>query len=204
MRTFKEDKIFAHSYLLCRFDACFLIDPSHDLENIIQALGDRKLLGVLLTHAHMDHIDLIGNFNVPIYIHLDDAHLLFEDKHNGYHPNRHPYQRKSLNLKYVSNLMKLPLADGFIEVLHTPGHTKGSVCYYYDSKLFSGDTLFRDSVGRHDLYSGSLVELRRSIIKLMALPAQTKVYPGHDETTTIRYEQKHNPYYIKWAKQLKK
>jgi glyoxylase-like metal-dependent hydrolase (beta-lactamase superfamily II) len=204
MKTFKENKIFAHSFLLCRFDVCYLIDPSHDLESILEALEGRKLEGILLTHAHMDHVDLIHMFDCPIYMHLDDAHLLFEDQYNGYHPNKHPYKRKALNLKYVTDKMKLPLADGYVEVIHTPGHTKGSVCYLYDFKLFSGDTLFRESVGRHDLYSGSLVELRKSIIKLMKLPGQTKVYPGHDENTTIRYEQKHNPYYIKWAKQQKK
>ena len=71
--------------------------------------------------------------------------------------------------------MKIPLADGFIEVIHTPGHTKGSVCFLYDQKLFTGDTLFKESVGRHDLYSGSLVELRKSVFRLMSLPPQTKI-----------------------------
>lgn len=204
MKIFKETKTHAHSYLLCRFDVCYIIDPSHDLEGIYEALEDRKLNGILLTHAHSDHVDLIHMFDVPVYVHLDDAHLLFEDKYNGYHPLKHPYQRKALQFIYVTDGTKIPFADSYIEVIHTPGHTKGSVCYLYDSKLFSGDTLFKESVGRHDLYSGSLVELRKSILKLMALPAQTKIYPGHDDNSTIRYEQKQNPYYIKWAKQIKK
>ena len=63
---------------------------------------------------------------------------------------------------------------------------------------------FKESVGRHDLYSGSLVELRKSVFRLMSLPPQTKIYPGHDDPSTIRYELKHNSYYIKWAKQNKK
>ena len=204
MKTFKGNKTHAHSYLVCRFDSCFLIDPSHDLEAIYEALKGYKLQGILLTHAHSDHVDLIHMFDVPIYLHLDDAHLLFEDKYNGYYPQKHPYQRKRLELRYVEDDMKIPLADGFIQVIHTPGHTKGSVCYLYDQKVFTGDTLFKESVGRHDLYSGSLVELRQSVFKLMKLPAQTKIYPGHDDPSTIRYEIKHNTYYIKWAKQNKK
>ena len=204
MKTFKQTENYAHTYLLCRFDVCYLIDPSHDLEAIMEALEGYKLEGILLTHAHMDHIDLIHMFDVPIFLHLEDAHLLFEDKYNGYHPSKHPYQRKNLELKYVEDGMKIPFADGFIEVIYTPGHTKGSVCYLYEQKLFTGDTLFKDSVGRHDLYSGNLVDLRRSIFRLMELPSLIKVYPGHDETTTIRYEQKHNPYYVKWSKQKKK
>lgn len=204
MNQFKETKECAHSYLICRFDVCFLIDPSHDLTAIKEALSSRTLAGVLLTHAHSDHVDLIGEFDCPIYVHLDDAHLLFEDQYNGYAPKTHPYKRKLLNLHYVTHGMKIMMADQMIEVLHTPGHTKGGVCYLYDGKLFTGDTLFKDSVGRHDLYSGSLPELRKSILMLCQLPSNIKVYPGHDETTTIRQEQKQNPFYLKWSKQSTK
>ena len=204
MKQFKETKDFAHSYLICRFDTCFLIDPSHDLDVVKQELGAKTLAGILITHAHHDHVDLIAEFDVPIYLHVDDAHLLFEDQYNGYHPNKHPYKRKSLNLTYVTHLQKIPFADQFIEVHHTPGHTKGSVCYLYDYKLFTGDTLFKESVGRHDLYSGNLPDLRKSILYLMTLPAQTKIYPGHDEVTTIRDELKKNPFVLKWLKQKTK
>jgi glyoxylase-like metal-dependent hydrolase (beta-lactamase superfamily II) len=95
----------------------------------------------------------------------------------------------------------IPFADQTIEVYHTPGHTKGSLSFLYDQKLFTGDTLFKESVGRHDLYSGNLPELRKSVLMLLSLPSAIKIYPGHDETTTIRYEQKNNPFYVKWMKQ---
>ncbi len=201
---YKENDVFAHSYLLCRFDSCFLIDPSHDYEIIKRDLAGRKLIGLLLTHAHYDHIDIIGEFDVPIYLHFSDAHLLFEDSRNGYAPLRHPYKKKELELRYVSHGMKINFADQFIEVLHTPGHTKGSVSYLYNQKLYSGDTLFKGSVGRHDLYSGSLVSLKKSVLLLCSLPANTKVYPGHGEKTTIRNEQKNNQFYLKWLKQFSK
>ena len=201
MKIFKGNENISHSYLVCRFDVCFLIDPSHHLEDIKKELETYKLLGVLLTHAHHDHVDLIGEFSVPIYIHKEDAHLLFEDKYNGYHPHTHPYRKKDMNLVLIDHQTKIDFADGFIEVLHTPGHTKGSVCYFYQDKLFTGDTLFKDSVGRHDLYSGNLPDLKKSVIQILSLPSQVKVYPGHDDYTSIRQEQKNNPFYLKWIKQ---
>lgn len=203
MIQFKETSDRAHGYLICRFDVCYLIDPSAHIEDILSTLAGRQLLGILLTHAHHDHVDLIGSFEVPIYLHLDDAHLLFEDKYNGYYPNTHPYKRKQLNLNYVVDQQKLTLADQYVTCIHTPGHTKGSMTYLYDQKLFTGDTLFKESVGRHDLYSGSLPQLKRSVIKLLSLDANYKIHPGHDASSSVRHEQKKNPYYVKWKQQLK-
>jgi len=204
MYQFKETKEYAHSYLICRFDNCMIIDPSHDYEAILEKLNGRTLTGILLTHAHMDHIDLIGEFSCPIFMHLEDAHLLFEDQHNGYYPKQHPYKKKNLTIKYLNHLDCIPLADEQIKVYHTPGHTKGSLCFLYDDKLFTGDTLFKESVGRHDLYSGNLVDLRKSILTLLDLSSNIKIYPGHDEPSTIRNETKNNPFYLKWAKQAKR
>ena len=167
-------------------------------------MGDKKLAGILLTHAHNDHIDLIGHFEVPIYIHKEDAHLLFEDQYNGYAPKTHPYKRKNMDLRFVSDGDQIPFADHFIHVFYTPGHTKGGLSFMYEQKIFTGDTLFKESVGRHDLYSGNLPELRKSVLSLLSLPGNTKIYPGHDENTTVRYEQKNNPFYEKWMKQKSK
>ncbi len=194
----------SNSFVICRFDSCMIIDPSHDLNKIDDIIEHRKVLGILITHAHNDHVDLIHHYDVPIYIHKDDAHLLFEDAYNGYAPNKHPYKRKELDIKLIEDGQKIPLADQFVEVIHTPGHTKGSVSFLYLNHLFTGDTLFKESVGRHDLYSGNLPELKQSILKMMSLNNEIKIYPGHDELTTMRYEKKNNPFYIKWAKQFKK
>ena len=204
MKLFKGNETFAHTYLICRFDSCYLIDPSHNYEAISKALESKTLVGILLTHAHSDHMDLIGYFDVPIYVHSDDAYLLFEDKYNGYHESKRPFNRKQLHLKLINNNDTLSIADQTIKVIHTPGHTKGSVCYLYDGKLYTGDTLFKETVGRHDLHSGSLSDLKKSILQLMALDVNLKVYPGHDEATSIRYELKNNPFYIKWKKQKSK
>ena len=204
MIQFKGNDDLSHVYMLCRFDTCILIDPSHSYDAIIDAMGDKKLAGILLTHAHNDHVDLIGHFEVPIYLHKEDAHLLFEDQYNGYAPKTHPYKRKNMDLRYVGDGDQIPFADHFIHVMYTPGHTKGGLSFMYEQKLFTGDTLFKESVGRHDLYSGNLPELRKSVLALLSLPGNTKIYPGHDETTTVRYEQKNNPFYEKWMKQKSK
>ena len=201
MKMFKGNEDTSHSYLVCRFDACFLIDPSSKLDEIKKELESYTLIGILLTHGHHDHVDLIGEFDVPVYIHKHDAHLLFEDRYNGYFPKTHPYRKKDLNLTLVDHHDKIDFADGFIDVLHTPGHTKGSVCYMYQDKIFTGDTLFKNSVGRHDLYSGNLSELKKSIIDILSLPSHFKIYPGHDDLTSVRQEQKQNPFYLKWMKQ---
>lgn len=204
MIQYKGNDDLSHVYIICRFNTCMIIDPSHSYDDIIHAIGERSIAGILLTHAHSDHVDLIGHFDVPIYIHQEDAHLLFEDQYNGYAPKTHPYRRKQLDLRYVKDGDKVNLADHIVEVIHTPGHTKGSVSYMYDQKLFTGDTLFKASVGRHDLYSGNLPDLRKSVIRLLGLPGNIKIYPGHDESTTVRFEQKQNPFYMKWMKQKTK
>lgn len=195
----------AHAYLICRFGHCLLIDPNFDYDAIIQKLGDQILDGILLTHAHHDHVALIHQFHVPIYIHSDDAALLFEDRYNGFSNDfKRPYQRKQLDIKIIEDGMKIPLADHEVTVIHTPGHTKGSVCFLYQKYLFTGDTLFKNSVGRHDLYSGNLFDLKRSILKLIGtLDDNLTVLPGHDDKTTIRNERKSNPFYLKWKKQGK-
>ncbi|MFA7416954.1 MAG: MBL fold metallo-hydrolase [Acholeplasma sp.] len=203
--TFNGNESYANAYLICRFGHCLLIDPNFDYNDIISKLGDQILDGVLLTHAHSDHTSLIHQFDVPIYVHSDDAALLFEDKYNGYSKDMpRPYLRKQLHIKVIEDQYKIPLADHEVVVLHTPGHTKGSVSFLYQKYVFTGDTLFKDSVGRHDLYSGNLFDLKRSVIKLIDdLNDNILIKPGHDAPSSIRNERKNNPFYIKWKKQGK-
>ena len=91
--TFNGNESYAHAYMICRFGHCLLIDPNTNYGEIESKLGDQILDGILLTHAHSDHTSLIHLFNVPIYVHSDDAALLFEDKYNGYSKdNPRPYE----------------------------------------------------------------------------------------------------------------
>ncbi len=172
----------------------YIIDPGSEAEKIIEAA---KKFGyndyvILLTHAHVDHICAVGNLaknlNAPVVLDKNDCGL-YNSPDNQLPP-------------FISAAQNLPvtcenIADPDFEIICTPGHTPGGVCYYFKAfpALFSGDTLFDQSVGRTDLPGGDHQMLIDSINhKLMILPVSLAVYPGHGTPTTIGNEQQHNPY----------
>lgn len=193
-----------NSYVVTNTDTkeCVIIDIgsySEVMENYIKDNG-YTLKGILLTHGHFDHImgldGMLNNHKVPVYIYEDEADMLKD-------PSVNASTCFGLNYAFggkVNGLRDnevLAIAGLNFKVIHTPGHTKGGCCYYEEDEkvLFSGDTLFQRSVGRSDLPTGSGGELIRSLRdKLFTLPDETKVYPGHMDTTTIEYEKKYNPF----------
>ncbi|MDL2292230.1 MBL fold metallo-hydrolase [Acholeplasma sp. OttesenSCG-928-E16] len=202
-----RDNMFSNTYILTRFNVCYIVDPSDDYETIIEKVGSKEILGILLTHAHFDHTMLINRFLVPIFLHREDANILFEDDWNGFNSYKinRPYLRKELDLRFIEDQDELPLGDYKIRVYHTPGHTRGSLSFLCNDILISGDTLFKNGVGRYDFYSGSLFDLKRSVVRLIdELDPRTNVFPGHGPSTTIRDEKKCNDYYLKWKKQQRK
>ena len=179
-----------------------VIDPADRADVIGRKALDEglRLKAVLLTHGHGDHIlavnDLKKTFGIPVYAAADEESLL-----------RDPDRNLSASLFGcpVTVGPDVLLQDGetfeaagiSLRMLLTPGHTPGSCCYYSEEEkiLFSGDTLFCASVGRTDFPGGSSRELLRSIReKLLVLPEDVTVYPGHGESTSIGYEKKYNPY----------
>jgi len=183
-----------------------LIDAGGNYEKTVRLLKENNanLKYILHTHGHFDHVqgdwELQKNFDVKILIHKDDESLA-----------------KSLKQQLMMFGMKSaesPKIDGFLEdnqiievgklklkVIHTPGHTQGGVCFLVDKSLFSGDTLFADSVGRTDLPGGSYEALGNSIKnKLFTLDEDIIVYSGHGSSTTIGYEKQNNPYFGAEAK----
>jgi len=178
-----------------------VIDPGEEAARLMQQIKAQGLTvaAILLTHGHFDHAgaaeELSALCNAPIYAHEAEKETLESEKLNAcWMIGKKETYRADL---FVKDEQELDLAGFHIRVLFTPGHTKGGCCYYfpYENVVFSGDTLFQMSVGRTDLEGGSMSQIVRSIQeKLMPLPEQTVVYPGHGEATTIETERMYNPY----------
>lgn len=187
----------ANTYIWCHKHRCLLIDPSESLLEIKHYLSDKTLVGVILTHAHADHMHLINQFNVPIYLHPLDQALLKQPKHIGY-PQGFPYDINKLDIQPMPKSFQLD--DLIIQVIHTPGHSPGSITLYDGKTMVSGDVIFKESIGRTDLYLGNESHLKASVQLLMNMPNDTVIYPGHGEKTTVRYEKSHNFWVQKWLK----
>ena len=181
----------------------YIIDPGSDAELIYEATKkyDYQKAVVLLTHAHVDHIsglsELVNLMKIEkVFLHQDDVRL-----YNS--PNNHlmPYVPLAKNLPKVCNrfdeIKEITSSNDDILLIHTPGHTLGGCCFYFSKSntLYSGDTLFANSVGRTDLPGGSHSKLINSIkTKLFALSDDVIVKPGHGAESTIGNEKKYNQY----------
>lgn len=188
-----------NAYLVCpegRGDA-FIIDPGDDLPALRRAVSEsgRTLSAILLTHGHFDHMlaaqPLSEETGAPIYIRAEDAVMLEEPDKSAYSPDVSRLAPPDDPETRAYPLM-LEICGVKMRVLHTPGHSQGSVCLYDDEGgvLFSGDTLFCEGFGRTDLYGGSRAALRQSLRQLFALPDETKVLCGHGMATTIGVERR--------------
>jgi len=171
-----------------------LIDPGPDSEGILDRIEEEglKLNLIINTHGHFDHVACNGFFKrktgARIAIHGDDLEILksVPEQSLWFGVVAPPSPQPDVMLKDGDSV---EIGDIKLEVIHTPGHTPGGICLLGDGFLFSGDTLFRGSIGRTDLPGGSLDELIRSIkAKLFTLPDDTLVYPGHGEVTSIGEE----------------
>ncbi len=180
---------------------CIVVDPADQGGNIYKALERNgfQVKAILLTHGHFDHIwgtkelrDLSG---AKLYALEEEKELLGDARRNVSAQTGRPYTVEAD--EYVKDGEELTLAGLHFRVIATPGHTRGSCCFYFPEAgfLVSGDTLFQESVGRTDLPTGSASMLIRSVReKLFPLPEETKVYPGHGESTTIGFEKRYNPF----------
>jgi len=178
----------------------FVVDPGDCPEiacDLIKSTG-MSLKYIFITHAHADHIgalDALKNqFDAPVVIYSDEADALNDTNATLCNVFSFPAPITKADIK-VTEQSCLPFGNTKITFIHTPGHTKGSMCIKLDNVLFSGDTLFELSVGRCDFPGGDFFEIENSIKnKLYSLPPETKVYPGHGNPTTVGFEKENNPF----------
>ena len=190
--------IMTNCYLLSDETAgvCALIDPGDEAPRVLDmvARSGCQLQYILLTHGHFDHTTAVRPIleqypDLPVYINekdvvdgrVGDMELVF---------SRLPEH----NQRYYHDGDTLTLGSLTVTVLETPGHSKGSVCLVAEDVIFSGDTLFRCSCGRTDFAGGDYREMLQSLGRLGNLPGSYRVYPGHDQPTTLDYERRVNPY----------
>lgn len=178
----------------------FVIDPD-DGPAVVDTLKERGLtcIGILLTHGHSDHIHgvqtLMDTYGAPVYIHERDLPCLYDPQVNLSALHGRPVTITGGTIKTVKDGQHIGSGKMDFQVLETPGHTVGGVCYYMSPAVFVGDTLFRESVGRTDFPGGDFEALVQSIrTKLFTLPDQTMAYPGHGPETQIAFEKENNPY----------
>lgn len=200
IKTFIEPPIENNNYLIIDeiSKEAALIDCSAYDENIFIELRNQNaiLKYVLLTHGHFDHIGGLNNIpeNVEVLMHSGDKEWV--EQVNDYLPMiGMPGMDVPKIHRFINDNETIKLGETEIKVLHTPGHTQGGVCFYIAGNLFSGDTIFRESVGRCDLPGGNFSQIVESIEKrIFTLPEETIIYPGHGKTTTVMWEKEHNSY----------
>jgi len=196
-------EIASNNYLvICKkTKQAVLIDAGGDFEATMKALKEEqaKLKSIFYTHAHFDHIsgdyELKKGTGARTYLHENDKFLVQKFKEQLM-----MFGMKAVNSpvidEYIEDGQVLTVGDLEFRVIHTPGHSPGSVCFLIGKTLFAGDTLFANSVGRTDLPGGSFEQLRESVVnKLFVLDEEVKVYPGHGYETTIGHEKENNPFF---------
>lgn len=180
-------------------DKVIVIDPGLNRKAIEEYLTENKrtLAAMLLTHGHYDHISdlpaLVGKYGVPVYASEDEAELLANPEWNG----------SAQNLKEGISFTNFNrLSEGSYEIdgiafdaIKTPGHTKGGMCFLFGQDLITGDTLFAGTIGRCDLATADLEEMKVSLRKLYQLDPTIRIFPGHGKPSTLAEEKERNPYF---------
>lgn len=202
VKNFVLGPIENNNYLLIDEDSkeAVLIDCTEKSEAIDATLKEygASLKYILLTHGHFDHIlgvnDFKNKYGAKVIAHISDKELIEQIEDFAYKFDLPKCDKQEID-EYIEDGQEIDFAGQKIKTIHTPGHTQGGVCYLIGNDLFTGDTLFYESVGRTDLPGGDFDQLKSNIQeKLFTLDENIKVYPGHGWTSTIGHEKKNNQF----------
>ncbi len=201
LETIGRNKYGINSYIVAdeASKKALVIDPGVNYDSIMYSLKENnfELQAILLTHGHCDHIadvpKLKAQTEVPVYAHVKENEILMRGELN---------YSKNFGLGLIEFSADQLIKDGQeldfgwikFTVIHTPGHTKGGVCYLNGDTMFTGDTLFAGSMGRTDLYGGNDEHMKASLQKLSMMDENINVYPGHGPKSTIKIEKQTNPF----------
>ncbi len=193
-RTFEF--VTVNTYLIIKNNKAVIVDPGDEADEIIKIIDQDNLIPqfIILTHAHIDHIkDTAGisaHYNIPVYIHEAEKVMLESSANNLSSMFGRPIKKFNIE-RYLSEGEEIEFEGKKLKIIHTPGHTPGGICIKAGDFLLSGDTLFENSVGRTDFPYGDEELLLKSIKeKLFTLDDNIKVYPGHNNQTSIGKEKK--------------
>ena len=177
-----------NTYLLANDTEAVVIDPGYEADTILDALAGKTLKAILLTHGHFDHVgavkELVAETGCAVWIHAAEATM----------PPMVTAGPLYFTHTYDEGDTVSPIAGLELTVLHTPGHTPGSVCLLMGKEMFSGDTLFACSFGRTDLPGGDPRKMMESLRRLASLQGNFFIHPGHGGSTTLDAEKRFNPY----------
>ena len=177
-----------NTYLLANDTEAVVIDPGYEADTILDTLAGKTLKAILLTHGHFDHVgavkELVAETGCEVWIHAAEATM----------PPMVTAGPLYFTHTYDEGDTVSPIAGLELTVLHTPGHTPGSVCLLMGKEMFSGDTLFACSFGRTDLPGGDPRKMMESLRRLASLQGNFFIHPGHGGSTTLDAEKRFNPY----------
>ena len=195
VKVIKSGLLQTNTYIVSKEHNCIIIDPAFACNDINEYIANNnlKVLGILLTLGHFDHIDscntLAKQYSCKVYIGENDLNIVSDPNLNG---SRRFLKRDIIIDKQYLSLFDheiiLKLDNFMIDVMFTPGHSRGSCCYLIGDELFSGDTLFKDGIGRVDLPEGNSQDMNRSLRHIFNLKNEIVVFPGHGSETSILKE----------------
>lgn len=199
INAYSTNKLQTNAYVIENENKCILIDPCVKYDDIFKN-SDIELVAVIITHAHFDHIDQLSTYlnkGLKFYMHKNAYPKLSDPAKNISVMTGYPlsYNLDNEEVIFVDDGDVLNLIGKELKIMYTPGHSDCSIMIVVDEYIFSGDMIFRGSIGRYDFYSSSYESIINSIIRIKELNKNYHVFPGHGNKTSLDYEKKNNPFF---------